>query len=310
MSIYPRMFRVFVTKMVSHFCGTNLQLYRYGETDSDACPSCGQPEESSSHITRCKDPGRSQMFDESADLLIEWLQDTHLDSDLIKCIDAYLQSRGEDPMCDIASSFPQYSKIAEDIDALGWECFLEGRIPQSLVDYQKLSLRQSDSFWKIRTWSSNCVQYLLNITHRQWLYRNARIYLKKLDGMTTEEHLEVIDLVKGIPRTYYRVTDLYFGLILSNWAKGAALIANSGLLKCTLPFWPLKLHQLYYRQMTTAKPTLNPRHTHNWRLATMNDIGNGLGFWQRSAPTWPNGCGCDRPCHQLISWSALHLFGG
>jgi hypothetical protein len=198
MSIYPRMFRVFVTKMVSHFCGTNLQLFRYGETDSHSCPSCGQPEESSSHITRCMDPGRSQMFGESAELFLEWLQDTHMDSDLIKCIDAYLQSRGKVPMCEITVSFSQYSKIAEDIDALGWECFLEGRIPQSLVDYQKLSLRQCDSFWKIRTWSSNCVQYLLNITHRQWLYRNARIYLKKLDGMTTAEHLEVIDLVKDM----------------------------------------------------------------------------------------------------------------
>jgi hypothetical protein len=198
MLIYPRMFRVFVTKMVSHFCGTNLQLFRYGESESHSCPSCGLPEESSSHITRCKDPGRSQMFDESADLFLDWLYETHMDSDLVKCIDAYLQSRGDVPMCDIAASFPQYSTIASDIDVLGWECFLEGRIPQSLVDYQKLCLRQCESFWKIRTWSSNCVQYLLNITHRQWLYRNARIYLRKLDGMTNDEHLEVIDLVKDM----------------------------------------------------------------------------------------------------------------
>jgi hypothetical protein len=198
MSIYPRMFRVIVTKMVSHFCGSNLQLFRYGESESHSCPSCGMPEESSSHIMRCMDPGRLQMFDESAELLLDWLQDTHMDSDLIRCIDAYLQSRGETPMCKNADSFSQFSTIAKDFDALGWDCFLEGRIPQSLVDYQKLSLRLCESFWKIRTWSSNCVQYLLNITHRQWLYRNARLYLRKLDGMTTEEHLEVIDLVKDM----------------------------------------------------------------------------------------------------------------
>jgi hypothetical protein len=47
MLIYPRMFRVFITKMVSHFCGSNLQLAQYSEVESDACPSCGTPEESS-----------------------------------------------------------------------------------------------------------------------------------------------------------------------------------------------------------------------------------------------------------------------
>jgi hypothetical protein len=45
MLIYPRMFRVFVTKMVSHFCGSNLQLACYGKVESDVCPSCGTPEE-------------------------------------------------------------------------------------------------------------------------------------------------------------------------------------------------------------------------------------------------------------------------
>jgi hypothetical protein len=157
------------------------------------------PEESLPHVTRCLDPGQSEMFAMSADLFLNWLREMHMDADLVDCIDSYLQSRGTTNMCDIARPFPRFSNIAMDIDTLGWDCFLEeGRIPQSLVDYQKQSLHQCESFLNIGTWSSNCVQYLLNITHRQWLYQNARIYLRTFDGITTDEHLAVIDLVKDM----------------------------------------------------------------------------------------------------------------
>jgi hypothetical protein len=101
-------------------------------------------------------------------------------------------------MVSITARLPQYSGFARDIDALGWECFLEGRIPTSLITLQRTFLRRSESFWKIRTWSSHCVQYFLNITHRQWLYRNARIHFRKIDGMTKDEHMTIIDLVKDM----------------------------------------------------------------------------------------------------------------
>ena len=198
MLIYPRMFRVWVTKTVSHFCGSNLQLARYGESPTDACPCCGAPEESAAHITRCRNEGRTEMFEESVSLFVEWLKETHMQEDLILCIEAYLLARGDETMVSIASQLPQYATAARDIDTLGWECFLEGRIPTSLVTLQRAFLRRSESFWKTRTWSSHCVQYLLNITHRQWLYRNARIHIRKIDGMTKDEHMVIIDLVKDM----------------------------------------------------------------------------------------------------------------
>eukprot|EP00956_Cyclotella_meneghiniana_P031953 scaffold85772_cov22-Cyclotella_meneghiniana.AAC.2 len=52
------------------------------------------------------------------------------------------------------------------------------------------------SYWKIKTWGSHLVQHLLNITHRQWLYRNARIHLRKAEGLTSSEHEDIFSLVK------------------------------------------------------------------------------------------------------------------
>ena len=180
MLVYPCMFHVWVTKTVSHFCGSNLQLARFKESTTDACPCCGTSEESAAHITRCMNPGFTEVFVESVSLFIEWLHETHMQEDLISCIESYLLSRGDKPMVAIASHLPRYASLARDVDALGWECFLEGRIPTSLVTLQCAFLRRSESFWKIRTWSSHCVQYLLNITHRQWLYRNAHIHIRSM----------------------------------------------------------------------------------------------------------------------------------
>lgn len=57
MSTYPRMFRVWVTKMVSHFCGSNRQLSRFKEVVDDSCPCCGMADKSAKHITRCLNEG-------------------------------------------------------------------------------------------------------------------------------------------------------------------------------------------------------------------------------------------------------------
>ena len=66
------------------------------------------------------------MFEELVSLFTEWLKDTHMQEDLILCIEEYLLARGDETMFSIANRHPQYATIARDIDALGWECFLEG----------------------------------------------------------------------------------------------------------------------------------------------------------------------------------------
>jgi hypothetical protein len=199
MASYPQMFRVYVTKHVSHFQGTNRQLSRDITQEVDnICPCCGCKDESTGHITRCKEDGRTAMFLESIDLLGDFLYESHMDGRLVDCILTYLEHRGDEKMSRIANSMPLFSSIASDIDALGWDSLLEGRVPTSLIDLQCFYLRKHSSWWKIKTWASHLIQHLLNITHRQWLYRNARIHLRKLEGLTTSEHEDIFELVKDM----------------------------------------------------------------------------------------------------------------
>lgn len=199
MEAYPQMFRVYITKHVSHFQGTHRQLSRDKSQDvENVCPCCGRRDESTGHITRCQDEGRTEMFHESVDLLIDFLYETEMDPRLIDCIIRYLEGRDELKMTKVARHNDCFRHLGRDIDTLGWDCFLEGRVPISLIELQNTYLQKNKSWWKIKTWSSHFIQHLLNITHRQWCYRNAKIHLRKVEGLTATEHEDVIELVKDM----------------------------------------------------------------------------------------------------------------
>eukprot|EP00956_Cyclotella_meneghiniana_P012231 scaffold17380_cov52-Cyclotella_meneghiniana.AAC.2 len=201
MKVYPQMFKVYITKHVSHFHGTNRQLSLDKSQEVDnVCPCCGCKNESTGHITRCPDDVRTAMFYESADLLLDFLHETQIDPRLIDCITQYLEGRGEAKMTDIARNHVNFDAFARDIDSLGWDwdCFLERHVPASLMVLQEMYLQSTNSYWKIKTWASHLVSHLLNITHRQWLYRNARIHLRKVEGLTAAEHEDVIELIKDM----------------------------------------------------------------------------------------------------------------
>jgi hypothetical protein len=51
MTCYPKMYRVWLTKHVSDFCGNNVQLYYWSKgTHSPKCEFCGMEDEYTMHI--------------------------------------------------------------------------------------------------------------------------------------------------------------------------------------------------------------------------------------------------------------------
>jgi hypothetical protein len=127
------------------------------------------------------------MFRKSSNQLVDWLCDTDMDVNLAACISRYLDSRGEGSMLELAS---------EDASlTLGWDNFLEGRISKKLIALQVEYISRAQSRWCPQTWCKFFVQHLLNITHRQWLYCNAKIHLRKLEGKTASDHNTVVSEV-------------------------------------------------------------------------------------------------------------------
>lgn len=202
---FPRMFRVWVTKHVSHFCGTNRQLNRIDPRIKNKCPSCGKHDEPTSHINRCKDSGRTQLFKESVEEVADWLYSAGTDDTMITLIVRYLKGRGNVTMGSILDNLhdydPVYKQIAYYQDQLGWDNFMEGRILSLMVDHMRLHYHMSASWRTAEWWAKQLMKRLLSITHKQWLHRNAKVHIKKRDGKTQVEHHEIMKKVRRMLRT-------------------------------------------------------------------------------------------------------------
>lgn len=201
MHAMPQMYKVWVTKHVSGFCGTNKQLSRMDNSIANKCRCCGRRNEDKLHITRCSNPGRTMLFLHTVTELIEWMQCSNGDMDLILVTRAYLKLRGKTTMRRLCNTFPHLHEMACDFDRLGWENFIEGRICTSFFLLQQKWLTQSGSRWTISAWSRQFLAKILNITHRQWLYRNARIHIRVAEDLTEPDHDLIMEQVSTLMGT-------------------------------------------------------------------------------------------------------------
>ena len=79
-------------------------------------------------------------------------------------------------MLSITAHLSQYHDFAMYHDTLGWDNFLEARVARKLFFIMNESLCTSGSYMRLLKWAKLFLYHLLNITHRQWLYRNAKIH--------------------------------------------------------------------------------------------------------------------------------------
>ncbi len=94
LKLFPEIFRVWVTKHVSHFQGTNQQLSRIDKLVLNACPSCKCHDEPTSHITWCRNPGRAHTLKDLVGQLVQWLYDQQTDGKVAHLFKQYLLAGG------------------------------------------------------------------------------------------------------------------------------------------------------------------------------------------------------------------------
>jgi hypothetical protein len=184
MASYGKMFRIFVSKQVSGWCGSNSKQSLWDDAISNMCPNCGIARETSKHLTRCTHIGRVQLFRSSIADVISCLEVGNVDVKLITIIENYLLLQGGDNMVTQTPFGSKYLPLARIIDELGWDCFLEGRIPIALLEAVSISLPSRKSIAK---WGLSFIKTLLSVTHRQWLFRNADMH-HDFDGLTMHGH--------------------------------------------------------------------------------------------------------------------------
>ena len=98
----------------------------------------------------------------------------------------------------ICRDIPILHKFARESDRLGWRNFVEAKVSNELFVIQEAWLRSIHSRQSIETWTRGFLTKLLNITHQQWLYRNARIHIRHVEGLSMEEHNRIMEKVKSL----------------------------------------------------------------------------------------------------------------
>lgn len=90
----PQMYKVWLAKQASNFCGTGKQLHRIDERACSKCPNCDMPGECARHLNICPDEGRSQLLHDNAEQLRKWMKDSHTHPELTRWIPRYIKGRG------------------------------------------------------------------------------------------------------------------------------------------------------------------------------------------------------------------------
>jgi hypothetical protein len=98
-------------------------------------------------------------------------------------------------MTRISGRFSYLSEWAKEMDNLGWDNFMEGRIGSTLLVMQKAALKRAGSRQQIRSWSTAFLHHILGITHKQWVFRNTRTHICLLEGKTEAEHNTIMEQV-------------------------------------------------------------------------------------------------------------------
>lgn len=197
MAQYPKMFRVWLTKHISEFCGSNVQQYYWSKgLHSPKCDSCQVHDEYTMHICRCRDPGRDQLFTESITELRGWIVNTLGEQGIASTVSKYLHARGEQSFRSLSgTSWSDLIIVADHTDRLGWDSLLEGRISRHWLVLVKPILLRRPRRLSPQTWCRQLITRLHKIVHRQWTYRNAYIHYKGKEGWTMPQVQDVFDRI-------------------------------------------------------------------------------------------------------------------
>ena len=129
------------------------------------------------HLNRCKDQGRTLLFESDLAELRSWLLKT-TDNELAYWLYHYWLLRGEYLMMSLGMTSAAMKEIAEEFDMIGWDDTLHGRLPLALLRYQTSYCCGVRSQTSGSSWMKTLVTKLLGISHKQWLFRNFSLHNK------------------------------------------------------------------------------------------------------------------------------------
>ena len=185
-----QMYREWLAKQCSGFCGTQHMVSLWDSVRDGKCPDCGQ-EERAIHLNLCPDPDRVRLQGDMADELEGWLRKNFCHCELAYCLPRYIKLRGTRRLSEFPNLSPEMRKVAASQDLIPWTSFMEGKLSKEIFLLQNRTLVNSPSRLDISAWAKKLVSQILQMSHAQWVFRNVSLHDER-DGYLRDQKREQV----------------------------------------------------------------------------------------------------------------------
>jgi hypothetical protein len=101
-------------------------------------------------------------------------------------------------MSSICRRYSPYRHLTEMQDILGFQNLIEGRISSLYLHVRQWDITRRKLGKYAPHWCNGLILHLLQITHRQWSYRNQTVHYKARDGLTERQQLKIMQQCEAL----------------------------------------------------------------------------------------------------------------
>ena len=166
-----------IVKWNSEFCGTGKNLHRWQEQSHSNCPTCGAPNEDTTHILQCPHPTAKQQWENSLNSLNNWLNRSSTHPDIAHIIIENLRAwQSHRPSVLYNGSLPHLSDAQQSQSSIGWETVLRGFISTKWSATQNLHFQHLQSKKTGKRWVTELIKKLWQVSWDMWRFRNGILH--------------------------------------------------------------------------------------------------------------------------------------
>jgi hypothetical protein len=183
---------VFLTKFFSGICGVNKWRKRWGMSDTDQCPRCGQAAETTAHLWFCYVAEAQSLREKAIDQILDWLRSNEGNTRFCKAIRLILEAiknQGDLPMAMIPE---EYRAAFEAQTAMGWDNFLKGCWAVEWVGRLRCEYEARNICKQPERVVAAIIERFFETSWDLWLGRNAAVYPNQ--DLTAEGELVTVDI--------------------------------------------------------------------------------------------------------------------
>jgi hypothetical protein len=128
------------------------------------------------------------------DEVARWMNESKTHPDLVYVITEYIQGRGEASCVKCARGLPTVIwEYAISQDKIGWDNFIMGMVSTRLLTIQESYLRVRGSNRLVEKWATGLITQLLQVAHRQWIYRCVLVHDRATGTMVNQHKAALLE---------------------------------------------------------------------------------------------------------------------